>query len=235
MDGKLVGLTTAQAAIEGGEAAGGYAIPMDANTLKMIDVLKRGEEIEYGLLGITVNPEDRGDGRGVMIQEAGPGMPAARAGLMARDVVTSINGNPIREPDDLFLNISAALAGSEVKIDVLRSGRRVTVRVPLAKAGPGEWGDKAIVSNRPKPVFGLRVDYGSIRAGGSNPADGVLVTDLEPGSPAANKLKVDMYVVAVNDQPVATPSEFYRLASGKGPVTLDVVEGDSPRRKVTLP
>jgi serine protease Do len=235
MDGKLVGLTTAQAAIEGGEAAGGYAIPMDANTLKMIDVLKRGEEIEYGLLGITVNPEDRGDGRGVMIQEAGPGMPAARAGLRARDVVTSINGNPIREPDDLFLNISAALAGSKVDIEVLGNGGQRKVPVQLAKAGPGEWGDKAIVSNRPKSVFGLRVDYGSIRAGGSNPADGVLVTDLEPGSPAANKLKVDMYVVAVNDQPVATPSEFYRLASGKGPVTLDVVEGDSPRRKVTLP
>jgi serine protease Do len=237
MDGKLIGMTTAQAAIEGGEAAGGYAIPMDANTLKMIDVLKRGEEIEYGLLGITVNPEDRGDSRGVMIQEAGPGMPAARAGLMARDVVTSINDNPVREPDDLFLNISAALAGSKVNIEVLRTGRRVTVAVPLAKAGPGEWGDKAIVSRRHPPIYGLRVDYASIRPAGSAPPEGVMVKELEPGSPAFKKLKEGIIVVAVNDQPVPTPAKFYELASGKGSVTLEVVEvgGDSPRRKVTLP
>ena len=235
MDGKLIGLTTSQAAIEGGEAAGGYAIPMDANTQKMIDVLKRGEEIEYGLLGITVNPEDRGEGHGVMIQEAGPGMPAARAGLMARDVVTSIDGHAIREPDDLFLNISAALAGSKVEIDVLRNGRRVTVPVSLAKAGPGEWGEKAIVSKRHPPVYGLRVDYASVLPAGSAPPEGVMVKELEPGSPAANKLKEGMIVVAVNDQPVPTPAKFYELARGKASVTLDVVEGDSPRRKVTLP
>ena len=60
MDGELVGLTTALAAIAGGEAAGGYAIPIDANTRKMIDVLKRGEEIEYGFLGVTRQPGGHG-------------------------------------------------------------------------------------------------------------------------------------------------------------------------------
>jgi S1-C subfamily serine protease len=234
MDGELVGLTTALAAIEGGDAAGGFAVPTDANTRKMIDVLKRGEEIEYGLLGITVNPEQRGDGRGVPIQDATAGMPAGRAGLQPRDLVTSIDGHPIRDQDDLFLSISAALAGSEVKVGVLRNGvpREFTARLTKAQQGPWE----PIASNRPRPVHGLRVDYASTQGAGAIPADAVVVSELEPGSPAANKLNKGMYVVAVNGKPVPTPADFYRLAAGKGPVTLDVVESDgSGRRKVTLP
>src|SRR5262245_50137266 len=50
LDGELIGLSTALAARTGGETAGGYAIPLDANVRKMIEVLKRGEEIEYGFL-----------------------------------------------------------------------------------------------------------------------------------------------------------------------------------------
>jgi len=233
MDGKLVGLTTALAAIEGGEAPGGFAVPMDANTRKMIDVLKRGDEIEYGLLGITVNPEERGEGRGVTIQDATAGMPAARAGLLSRDVVVEINGHPIREQDDLFLNISAALAGSEVTIKVLRNGRPFEFKPRLVKAPPSSW--VPIAPNRRK-VHGLRVDYASTQGAGAIPADAVVVKELEPGSPAARKLREGMFIVAVNDQPVPTPAKFYELANGKDPVTLDVVEADgSGRRKVTLP
>lgn len=243
LDGELVGLTTALAAVVGGEGAGGYAVPMDANTHKMIEVLKRGEEIEYGLLGVTVNPEERGDGRGVVIQDVSPGMPAARAGLLARDVVTAINGNAVRDQDDLFLHISAALAGTEAEIEVRRANRPQTFKARLAKAPPGKHAEGVIAPNRPKPVFGLRVDYASTLGVGAAPPEGVLVNkDLVPDSPAAKKLKewVDratLVVTAVNDQPVLTPSDFYRLAGGKGPVTLDVVEvgGAAARRKVTLP
>jgi S1-C subfamily serine protease len=243
LDGELIGLTTALAAVAGGEAAGGYAIPMDANTRKMIDVLKRGEEIDYGFLGVTVNPEDRGDGRGVLIQDAAAGMPAARAGLMGRDIVTAIDGNPVREQDDLFLNIAAALAGSEVDIEVLRNGQPKQVKVRLAKAQPtGKFADGVVAANRPKPVHGLRVDYASVLGVGSAPPEGVLVKSLEPGSPAARQLKdwadrAQLVVTAVDGQPVPTPAEFYRLASRKASVTLDVVEvgGDSARKRVTLP
>jgi S1-C subfamily serine protease len=162
-------------------------------------------------------------------------MPAARAGLLGRDVITSINDSPIREQDDLFLNISAALAGSEVKIDVLRNGVPRTFKARLVKAQQGEW--VPIVSNRDQPVHGMRVDYASVQGAGAVGVDGVVVTELEPGSPAAKKLLKGMYVVAVNDQPVPTPDDFYRLAKGKGPLTLDVVDvgGETARRKVTLP
>jgi len=227
LDGELIGLTTALAGVAGHEGAGGYAIPLDTNVKKMIEILKRGEEIEYGLLGVTVDTNARGDGRGVTISDVAVGQPAARAGLARGDKVIAINGNPIREYDDLFMNISAALAGSEIEIEVLRAGKKQKFAAQLAKSSHGE---PKIASNRPKPVFGLRVDYTSTLSIDTNPPAGVLIRkELEPGSPAEKKFKEwldrsELIIVAVNDKEVRTPSDFYREVAGKDSITLAVIE-----------
>ncbi|HVK08911.1 MAG TPA: PDZ domain-containing protein, partial [Gemmataceae bacterium] len=242
LNGEMIGLTTALAAVTGGETAGGYAVPLDDNVRRMIDVLKRGEEIEYGLLGVTVDPDDRTGGRGVRIRDVGAGTPAARAGLVQGDVVVGINGNPVREQDDLFFHISAALAGTETKVDLLRDGRPRAVEVRLTKAKNDK---RTVVSNPPKPVFGLSVDYASTGSVDGNTPDGVLVKEgFEPGSPAERKLKdwaaqARLIVTAVNGKPVATPAEFYKEAAGKPAVRLSIVEAgrrpDARHEDVTLP
>ena len=143
LDGQLVGLTTSLAARVGSDTAGGYAIPMDANVKKMIEVLKRGEEIEYGFLGVTVNTEAPGDGRGVEIRDVAQGQPAHRAGMLGGDTVVAINGNPVRDYDDLFLNISAVLAGSDAEIEVRRGPRR-------GRSRPG-WRSRVQVNGATRP------------------------------------------------------------------------------------
>ena len=245
LNGELVGLTTALAALTGGETAGGYAIPMDANVRKMIDVLKSGKEIEYGFLGVTVHPDSTTFGRGVIISDVALGLPAARAGIQSGDIVTSINGSRVREQEDLFLDISAALAGTESQIEVLRGGAKRTFKIRLAKFPNTDLSERNIASNRPKPVFGLRVDYSSTLSFDTNPPEGVLIKELEPGSAADRELKKEftdrsrLIVVSVNGRPVPTPADFYREAAGKNSVTLEIVEAvrDSgfARKKVTLP
>jgi serine protease Do len=241
LDGELIGLTSAIAAVTGSDQPGGFAIPIDANHKKMIEVLKKGEEIEYGFLGVTVNPDARGDGRGVIISDVAPGMPAQRAGLIGGDTVVAINGNPVREQDDLFLHIAAALAGSEVEVRVERRGDPRTFKARLAKSNRSE--HPFIASTRPRAVHGLRVDYVSTLPTGFAVPEGVLVKELEPNSPAERALKKDfdrgarLIVVAVDGTPVATPPDFYRAAGGKGSVTLDLIEigSETARKKVTLP
>jgi serine protease Do len=247
MDGELVGLTTATAAITGGAGAGGFAIPMDANTRRMIDVLKRGQEIEYGFLGVSVNPEDRSsDGRGVLITEVTPGMPAARASIARGDLIVGINGVPVREQDDLFYLISAAQADTDAEIEIDRHGRRIPPKKVRLTKSPLPANMTVIASNRPKPVFGLRVEYlSTVTASVPLPPEGVLVKDLEPGSPAdKNKKLKDMMsaaqflvVTAVDGKPVKIPADFYREAAGKRSVRLDLVEvGDRQKPdEVTLP
>jgi serine protease Do len=175
----------------------------------------------------------------VIISDVAPGMPAQRAGLIGGDTVVAINGNPVREQDDLFLHIAAALAGSEVEVRVERRGDTRTFKARLAKSNREH---PFIASTRPRAVHGLRVDYVSTLPTGFAVPEGVLVKELEPNSPAERALKKDfdrgarLIVVAVDGTPVPTPPDFYRAAD-KGSVTLDVIElgPDLVRKKVTLP
>ena len=82
LDGELIGLTTAQAALAGSEAPGGFAVPLDGPMRRIIDVLARGDEVEYGFLGVQFQPESRG-GHGVTLMGVAEGSPAAAAGLRA--------------------------------------------------------------------------------------------------------------------------------------------------------
>lgn len=242
LEGELIGLTTSLAAIVGGETAGGYAMPMDNNFKKMIEVLKRGEEIEYGFLGVSVDPDERSDGRGVIVRDVSAGSPAAKAGLRGGDVITGINGYAVRDNDDLFLNIGAALAGTEADIEYRPGGVREarTIKARLVKATHGE---AMIVSQRPKTVHGLRVEYPQAGAIDNPAVEGVLIKELEPNSPADRKLKMwfdkaRLLVIAVNGKQVLTPADFYREA-GTGAVRLDIIElgtnPDNTRQRVTLP
>jgi S1-C subfamily serine protease len=160
--------------------------------------------------------------------------------MRSRDIVTSLNGNPIREQEDLFLHISAALAGSEVEIGVVREGTRHTFKVRLSKSTHGE---AKIVSNRPH-VFGLHVDYLSALSVDASTPEGVVVQELDQNSPAEKHLKewkdrATLIVVAVNGKVVRTPAEFYEEAKGKRSVALDIVEvnreSEPVRKRITLP
>ena len=122
LDGKLVGLTTAQAALAGGDSVGTYAMPIDAGIRRVIDVLRKGEEVEYGFLGVNSGQARMQRGSPVAIRGVTQNSPAHRAGLQPGDIVLQVNSQPIREPDDMFLNIGLGLAGRETTIQILRPG-----------------------------------------------------------------------------------------------------------------
>src|SRR5262245_11970282 len=98
--GEMIGLTTSRAALTGVETPGGFALPVDTGLRRIIDVLKRGEEVEYGFLGVQF---DQGQSEGVGIDKPIGGSPAQKAGLMGGDVLLSIDGKKIRSVDDVFL------------------------------------------------------------------------------------------------------------------------------------
>jgi serine protease Do len=243
LEGELVGITTATAALTGGETAGGFAVPLDVPMRRIVEILRRGEEVEYGFLGITVNPGEIVDPRGVIIEGVADETPAARAGLSRGEILRSINGNRIRELDDMFLQIAVALAGSDTVIEIeLPNGTVRKVTVPLARfSNPFP----SIAANRPNPIYGLRVDYGSVLKSDGPIPPGVSIRELEKDSIAERKLKElnekgKMIIVSVNGKRVATPSDFYREArSGKGVLELRLVEvSNSPTpasTTVTLP
>ncbi len=236
LDGELIGLTTAQAALSGSEAPGGYAVPMDVPMRRILDVLMHGDEVEYGFLGVKFSPDAR-PGRGVMIEGVAPGSPAERAGLLRGDTITAINGAPVHDIDDLYLQIGIGLAGGTAKIEVMGAdGRPRTCTATLAKSyTPG----KAIASHRPPAVGGLRVDYTSIlaqRVARQDVPAGVAIREVAPGSAADKaRLQVDYVITDVNGRPVTTPAEFYEAAAkAAGSVELTIVNLEGREDRVTL-
>jgi len=236
LDGELIGLTTAQAALAGSEAPGGFAVPLDGPMKRIIDVLARGDEVEYGFLGVQFAKESR-SGRGVTLTGVEPGSPAARAGLAHDDVITAVNGSPINDNDDLYLQIGLCLAGGEARIEAIgQDGQPKTCTARLAKSyTPG----KAIASHRPPARRGLRVDYVSIlaqRVALQRLPEGVAIREVAPNSPADKaRLQVDYVITRVGGRPVTTPAEFYdAMAKAEGPVELSVLNPEGREDRVTI-
>jgi serine protease Do len=99
LHGELVGLTTTAATIAGHEQPAGYAIPINATFRRIIDELKAGREIEYGMLGVSFNTRLESTANSpseVAIADVFPGSPADRAGLVRGDVVTHIGDTRVK-------------------------------------------------------------------------------------------------------------------------------------------
>ncbi len=242
LDGELIALTTSTAAVVGGETPGGFAVPLSPGIKRIIDVLKRGQEVEYGFLGVGVANPDIVDRDGAVVDQVSDGTPAKRAGLRENDVILAVNDLPVKDYDDLFLHIGTALAGSEVVLTVrsLSETRKVLVRLAKFKY-PGT----VIAANRPAPIHGLRVDYNSVVEADVAIPEGVAIREVETGSAAERKYKdllerTRWIITHVNKKPVATPADFYREAgNAKGSLELRLVEvvrnPDSTARTITLP
>jgi serine protease Do len=220
LDGELVGLTTAQAALVGSEAPGGFAVPFDDGLKRIVEVLRKGEEVEYGFLGVQMEPDPR-PGKGVKIYDTSPGSPAQKEKLAAGETIVSIEGRPVHDNDDLFLYIGTQLAGSTIALEVERGGVKRTVNVKLAKyLVPGP----TIASKRPPARAGLRVDYTSllgqrppVPGGFRGIPDGVLIREVVPKSAAdVANLQVDKVISKVGNRPVHTPDEFYQAMADAG-------------------
>jgi S1-C subfamily serine protease len=240
--GELVGLTTSLAGIAGGETPGGFAVPLDGGMHRIIEVLRRGEEVEYGFLGVTLDllGEREDEERFVHIREVLPGGPAMAGGLKSGYYIKTINDKEVHNNDELFLAIGMHLAGNTVRIGAAQTpaGPKGIYEVTLAKyavAGP------VIASKRPPAPRGLRVDWTSTLPlrWWRNPfiPDGVVIREVQPSSSADKaRLQEGMIIARVNNSPVKMPADFYReMESLKGrPVDLTLLTPEGHEEHVTI-
>jgi regulator of sigma E protease len=143
-----------------------------------------------------------------VIGEVSPNKPAARAGLKPGDRIVAIDGEPIRDFDDLRLAISLH-AGSALRVEYERNGeRRVTVLTPESEES----------------------EYGPVGRAGFKPYIEPVLGRVQPGSPAARAgLRAGDRIVAVNGHPITQLSEFdSAIDASKGKqVALDIARGNT--------
>jgi serine protease Do len=139
LEGEVVGLTTAISAGPGGSY--GYAIPINRVRRTAVVLLREGHPV-HPSIGVGVrDPREldvearRGLGavpRGALISQVLPGAPAARAGLRAGDLITSVDDRDVPAPGDLVELISQREVGAAVVIGYVRDGDERIARLSIA-------------------------------------------------------------------------------------------------------
>src|SRR5918998_480782 len=140
--GRLVGVNTAIFSPSGASAGIGFAIPVDVVNRVVPQLIRNGRMPNPGI-GIMAAPEQavaRLGIEGIVILRTLPGSPAARAGLRGvdprtgtiGDIITAVNGRPIRRLSDLTAALEQTGVGKPVELTVERDGRPYTTSVEVA-------------------------------------------------------------------------------------------------------
>src|SRR6195256_2720202 len=140
LDGNVIGVNTAIFSPSGGSVGIAFAIP--ASTVKSVVAQLRDKgNVSRGWIGVQIQPvtgeiaENLGlkAAEGALVSDPQANGPAARAGILAGDVITAVNGHSIKDSRELALQIGGMAPGSAVQLTVWRKGAEKTISLRLGE------------------------------------------------------------------------------------------------------
>jgi serine protease Do len=213
LKGEVVGVNTAIYSPSGGSVGLAFAIP--ARTVDTVmNSLEHGGVVSRGMLGVRIQPvtRDIADGLGLkaasgaLVDQAEPGTPAANAGLKSGDVITALNGQPIKDARELTRLVGGLKPGDKAAIAYWRNGEAQTADLTLASQREQRRADAGPMSNDGKTVLGLRLAPASQIAGAGDM--GVAIVGVDPNGAAASKgLSDGDVILEISGKPVSQPSD----------------------------
>ena len=230
MAGEVIGINTAILSPSGGSIGIGFATPA-ATVMPVIDQLQKFGEARRGWLGVRIQNVDDGiaeslnlgKARGALVAGIDDKGPAKPAGLKAGDVIVKFDGKDIKESRDLPKIVASMPVGKEVPVTVMRDGKEQTLNVTLGRlpedpqqaslqTGEGKNGPAAPGKSVVQRALGM--EFSKLDADARKRYDikdsvkGVVITQVSPNSPAADKgIKEGDVVVEINQEPVAAPAD----------------------------
>jgi serine protease Do len=226
MAGEVIGINTAILSPSGGSIGIGFAVP-SALAAPVIEQLQQFGETRRGWLGVRIQNVDDGiaeslglgTARGALVAGVEDKGPAKPAGIEPGDVIVRFDGKEVKESKDLPRIVGSTPVGKEVDVTLMRKGQEMTRKVTLGRLEDGEKLAKASTSggaagepDKPviKKALGLELgplnDEARKKFSIKDSVKGVLVTRVDPNSPAADKrIQPGDVVVEVQQEAVATP------------------------------
>jgi serine protease Do len=246
--GEVMGVNTAIYSPSGGSVGIAFSIPA-ATVKSVVAQLKDKGTVSRGWIGVQIQPvtSDIADSlgmkkaEGALVAEPQANGPAAKAGIESGDVITGVNGEPVKDARELARTIGALAPGNAVKLNVLHKGTDKVVNLTLGQL-PNTLEAKADTDNGDKggatrgtdvPKLGLTVAPANSVAGAGK--EGVVVTEVDPKSAAAERgFKEGDVILEVAGKSVGTAGEVRDAitaarSDNKNSVLMRVKSGGSSR------
>lgn len=221
--GKLVGINTAIFSRSGGSQGIGFAIPANMVRVVVASAKSGGKAVKRPWLGArlqAVTPEIAETlglklPSGALVSNVSPGSPAARAGIKLSDLITTIDGQKVDDPNAFDYRFATRPLGGTAQVDLQRAGKPIRVAIALETA-PDTGREEIILKSR-SPLQGAKIANISpavadeLRLDSS--VEGVVVVELEGDATAASVgfQKGDV-IVTVNGQRIARTADLDRVA-----------------------
>ena len=238
---QVIGINTA--ILSGGTGPGGegsflgigFAIP--SNTVKhvMEDLIKTGK-VTRGYLGVEISNLTSGlakqfdvpDTSGALVQNVESGGPAAKAGLKNGDVIRKFNGQTVGGADELTSIVTNTNPGTTATLSILRNGKPLEIKVVLGERPtnlsmrPGEGRGPSGTALAGIQVQNLTPALRN-QLGVPSDVEGVVISNIDPNSPAAQTLQQGDVIESIDRHPVHNVNDFNTLAAQvKGQVLLRI-------------
>jgi serine protease Do len=139
--GQVIGVNTAIFSQTGGSVGIGFAVPAE-KALRIVTELRENGAVDRsyytGLRGWEIDDRiaaalDLESASGVLVRDVDPGSPAEQAGFQPYDVITSVEGEPIRNHDDFVARLYDFRPGDTVRFGVVREGERREMTMRLGR------------------------------------------------------------------------------------------------------
>jgi serine protease Do len=214
--GQVIGIDTAIYSPNGGSVGIGFAIPSNLAT-KVVAQLRDHGKVERGWLGVAMQPltpalataVGHPGAEGVLVDKVMDDSPAQKAQLKQGDVITAFNGEAIKSPKDLALDVADAANGTAAKLTIWRDGQQSSVDVTI-----GEQPNNTEVATNESSSAPVGMAFAPLTQDEQNQlglnasVKGVVVARVKPGSRAdASGVQPGDVIVRVGSDPVTSPAE----------------------------